>query len=492
MKQVCRSENVSMKSIIIKALFLFVVTASTVLAADKPNVLFIIADDASRHYGKAYNCDWAKTPNIDSLTANGLVFDNAYVPTSKCGPCRSAIMTGRNPWQLGPGANHQAVFPHEHKAFGEALSAAGIACGNAGKTWGPGTANDKNGKKRDFGLTVFNKKSGFEEFLAKKKEGAPGSPFFFWYGSSNPHRGYPLGAGVKKGKKLTDIDRVPAYWPDNDTIRGDMLDYSTEIEAFDNEVGNLLAVLKKTGHADNTIVIVTSDHGMPFPRVKGHTYDDAHRVPFIVHWPGVTKSTRRVADLITLTDLAPTFFDIFGVKADMEFTGHSMVDLFRDKPRIERPFVIIGRERNDVNTRPGYPNGAGYPARGIRMGDHLYIYNFKPDRWPCGNPDMGLRDTDNSPTKRFVIDLGQGDKFWEHSFGKRPSAQLFNVVKDPDCVSNLASKTDTADLEKQLRDTLMAELKRQNDPRVLGKGETFDNYLSRKRPTKKPKKKKKK
>lgn len=477
-----------MKTIIIHACFLLFLIGASLSAAERLNVLFVIADDASRHYGKAYDCDWASTPNIDLLSVNGLVFDNAYVPTSKCGPCRSAIMTGRNPWQLGAGANHQSIFPPEHKGFGEVLTASGIACGRAGKMWGPGTANDKEGRPRDFGFTTHNKNSGFEEFLSKKKKGVP---FLFWYGSSNPHRGYPKGAGLKRGKKLTDIDHVPAYWPDNATIRGDMLDYSTEIEAFDKEVGGLLAVLKKTGHAKNTIVIVTSDHGMPFPRVKGHTYDDAHRVPFIVHWPGVTKSTQRVSELITLTDLAPTLFELFSVKAEdagMDFTGNSFVDLFKGSPRIERPFVIIGRERNDVNTRPGYPHGAGYPARGIRMDEYLYVHNFKPDRWPCGNPETGMRDTDNSPTKQLINALNQGNTYWEHSFGKRPAAQLFNVVKDPDCVVNLAGKDNMAKLENWLHGTLMKELKRQKDPRVLGEGEAFDKYLSRK--GKKPRKKK--
>jgi arylsulfatase A-like enzyme len=262
-----------------------------------------------------------------------------------------------------------------------------------------------------------------------------------------------------------------------------MLDYATEIEAFDREVGKLLAVLEKTGHADSTLVIITSDHGMPFPRVKGHTYDDAHRVPFIVHVPGQSALTRRVPELISLTDLAPTLFELFAVKSDMAFTGSSFVDLLMGEPRRARPFVIIGRERNDVNARPGYPNGAGYPARAIRMGDHLYVHNFKPGRWPCGDPGMGMRDTDGSPTKRFIDALGQGDTYWGQSFGKRPAAQLFNVVTDPDCVRNLAGSL--PELEKKLHHTLMRELKRQKDPRALGTGEVFDQYISRKKPQKK-------
>jgi arylsulfatase A-like enzyme len=463
------------------AIALFLLCASASLAAT-PNVLFVIADDASRHYGKSYNCDWANTPNIDKLAANGLVFDNAYVPTAKCGPCRSALITGRNPWQLGAAANHQSAFPSEHKAFMEVLTAKGVACGAAGKVWGPGSAVDKDGNTRSFGL----RKAGFESFLGDIDKD---TPFFYWFGSSNPHRGYKKDGGIKAGKKLSDINHVPKYWPDNDVIRGDMLDYSMEIEAFDRQLGGLLATLQEKGRADNTIVIVTSDHGMPFPRVKGHTFDDAHRVPMVVHWPGKEKATRRVADLVTLTDLAPTMFDVFGVKDEMKFSGHSFLDLFAGKAERERPFVIIGRERNDINCRPGFPSGAGYPARGIRKGDYLYVHNFKPERWPCGTPESGLRDTDGSPTKSFINGLGKGNAFWEHSFGKRPAAMLFNVVADPDCVKNLAGTL--PEVEKQLHDTLVAELKRQEDPRVLGDGDVFDNYLTgkKKRPPKKKKKK---
>ncbi|MBI2478785.1 MAG: sulfatase-like hydrolase/transferase, partial [Planctomycetia bacterium] len=113
-----------------------------------PNVLFIIADDASRHYGQAYGCDWVKTPNIDRLAKAGLTFDNAYTPTSKCAPSRAAIMTGRNPWQLEDAANHQPYFPAKFKAFSEALAEAAVDCVGAGKTWGPGEATTADGRPR--------------------------------------------------------------------------------------------------------------------------------------------------------------------------------------------------------------------------------------------------------------------------------------------------------------------------------------------------------
>ncbi len=458
-------------------------------AESRPNILFIIADDASQKLGQSYGCDWIKTPNIDRLAREGLVFENAYVPTSKCAPTRAAILTGRNPWQLEEAGNHQSFFPAKFETFGDALQKAGVHGGSAGKLWGPGIAQDDAGNKRDFGLPAARRggKPG-EQFSQFIKARTNDEPFFYWYGSGDPHRSYEAGSGLIAGKKLTDIDRVPTYWPDTDIVRSDMLDYAIEVERFDSQVGELLAALDASGEAENTLVIVTSDHGMPFPRVKGHTYDDAHRVPLVVRWPaGIVHPGRHVNELVSAIDFAPTFLELCGVAVTTTgmsaITGRSLVDLLHDKPTAERPFVIIGRERNDVLARPGSEHGLGYPARGIRQDDFLFVRNFAPDRWPCGDVELGLKDTDASPTKSFIEQLGPGNVFWEHAFGKRPAEQLFDVARDPDCVTNLANDPAHADVRDRLRETLMVELRRQEDPRVLGNGEVFDNYPSVKNST---------
>lgn len=454
-------------------------------ALDKPNVLFIIADDASRHFGQSYACSWAHTPNIDQIANVGLVFDNAYTPTSKCAPSRAAILTGRNPWQLEDAANHQPYFPAKFRAFTEVLNEAGVHCGGAGKTWGPGEAKTSDGKARDFGLTNRGGNrdavgSSFKKFLIDKPKD---QPFFYWYGSKNPHRPYKLDAGIAAGKKTHDIDRVPAYWPDNDLVRRDMLDYATEIEAFDAQVGELLSQLRESGYFENTLVIVTSDHGMPFPRVKGHTFDDAHHIPLVMSWPnGIRSPRRRVTELVSFIDLAPTILNLMGLDGERagmsKITGNDMIDLLQNDSQKNRSFAIVGRERNDVLCRPGSPAGLGYPARGIRMGQFFYVHNFEPDRWPCGNPDVGFKDTDASPSKALAEQLGPSDPFWQHAFGKRPQDQLFDLTCDPDCVHNLADVAMYASQKASMKEKLMLELAQQQDPRVLGRGSTFDHYLS--------------
>ena len=465
--------------------------ASSSAGPQTPNVLFIIADDASCHFG-AYGCGWVKTPAVDRLAREGILFDNAYVPTSKCAPCRAAILTGRNPWQLEAAANHWPTFPPRYGAFTEALANQGIACGAAGKVWGPGVAQTASGMPRTWGLVMQQRGKGKQAgdalrgFLAER---TPGQPFFYWHGSKSPHRPYKAGAGLAGGKQPSDIDRVPACWPDTDVVRRDMLDYATEIEAFDREVGELVAALRESGRLENTLVIVTSDHGMPFPRIKGHTFDLAHRVPLVAAWPaGIAHPGRHTAALVSLIDLAPTFLELHGfdpAAAGMApVTGASLVDLLRDGPARERPFVIVGRERNDVQCRPGTESGLGYPARAIRQGRWFFVHNFASDRWPCGDPDVALADTDAGPTKQLIEEAGPGDRFWQFCFGKRPADELYDLATDPDCVTNLAAlPAHAADVER-LRGTLLAELRRQEDPRVGADGGIFDRYVS---PTKRKK-----
>ncbi len=449
----------------------------------KPNVLFVIADDASLHFGEAYGCRWVKTPNIDHLAKKGLAFDNAYTPTGKCAPSRSAILTGRNPWQLEDAANHQSYFPAKFMAFSEALRAGGIHVGGEGKIWGPGSAKTDDGKDRSFGFGAEGRSKRWKDFSTFLKARPAGKPFFYWFGSNYPHRKYVKGSGLAAGKKLSDIDRVPGFWPDNDAVRGDMLDYAVEVEAFDAQVGELLKALDASGEASNTLVIVTSDNGMPFPRSKGHNYDISNREPMVASWPGgIAKPGSRVTDFVSFIDFAPTFLELLGVdgaKAGMSpITGRSFAGLLRGEADAARSFVILGRERNDVRARPGTPSGLGYPVRAIREGDLFYIHNFAPDRWPCGNPELGFADTDGSPTKSWIEGLGEKDSFWQMAFGKRPAEELFDLAKDPDCLTNLATAPAHESKAAALREKLFAELKKQDDPRVLGKGDVFDQYLS--------------
>ncbi|MGB9601864.1 MAG: sulfatase family protein [Verrucomicrobiia bacterium] len=484
------------RSILIPILIAFIST-SGICSSSRPNILIAIADDWSYGHSGAYGCRWIKTPAFDRVAQEGLLFTHSYTPNAKCSPSRASLLTGRNPWQLKSAANHWPYFPPEFKTWAEALAENGYYVGMTGKGWAPGVATNYYGKPRQMIGKVFNKRTlspptsgisrndyygNFEEFL---KTVPSGSPWCFWYGATEPHRPYEYGSGVSKGnKKISDIDYVPKYFPDNEIVRNDLLDYAYEVEYFDRHLEKMLALLQQTGQLDNTIVIVTSDNGMPFPRVKGQAYDFANRMPLAIMWKnGIKNPGRVINDYVSFIDFAPTILEVAQIrwsKTGMaELTGESLVKIFKsDKSgRVikSRDYVLIGRERNDV----GRPHDWGYPVRGIIIEDILYLHNFEPTRYPGGNPETGYLDCDSSPTKTEVIKSrkipGQ-EIYWNLSFGKRSQEELYNLKNDPDCITNLVGSIELKNVKEKMKRRLFSELKREKDPRVLGNGEIFDLY----------------
>lgn len=465
--------------------------------AARPNILFAIADDWSVHAG-AYGTPWVKTPSFDRLAREGLLFTNAYTPMAKCAPSRACVLTGRHLWQNEEAGNHLAYFPAKLKSWPEVLMERGWHVGITGKGWAPGIANDAEGKPRRITGVPYNRHkaapparaisnndyaANFAEFL----DAAPAdTPWCFWFGAAEPHRDYEFQSGVNKGgKQLEDVQRVPDYWPDHPTVRHDMLDYAFEVEHLDRHLGRMMDELERRGLLENTLIVVTSDHGMPFPRVKGNAYRDSNHVPLAARWPGGIKHPgRTVVDFVDFTDLAATFLDYAGISPTdsgmLPITGKSwrpILESDRSGERIvpERDHVLIGKERTDV----GRPHNWGYPIRGIVTADYLYLHNDEPSRWPAGNPETGYLDTDGSPTKTLILELGRkdrADKFWQLNFGLRPADELYDLTSDPDCVRNLASDPSYADRITELRQRMESTLKSQGDPRMFGRGHVFDQY----------------
>lgn len=464
--------------------------------ARPPNILFAIADDWGPHAG-VYGTPWVKTPAFDRIAREGLLFKNAYTPMAKCAPSRAIVLTGRHLWQNEEAGNHMAVFPPKLKSWPEVLVDQGWHMGITGKGWGPGIANDANGEPRLITGKPFNRHkakpptsaignndyaANFVDFLDAAPQDAP---WCFWYGCTEPHRGYEFQSGVTKGgKKLSDIDRVPGYWPDHETVRHDMLDYAYEVEHMDRHLGLMLAELEKRGQLENTLIIVTADHGMPFPRVKGYAYHDSNHVPLAMRWPAAVKNPGRVIeDFVDFTDLAATILDVAGIaQADsgmLPITGSSWREIWESEHAGQvvaaRDHVLIGKERTDV----GRPHNWGYPIRGIVTRDTLFLKNYEPTRWPAGNPETGYLDTDGSPTKSLILEMGRQDrsnKYWQLNFGLRPAEELFDLTVDADCAHNLAGESVHTARVTALRERLENALKAQGDPRMAGNGAIFDRY----------------
>lgn len=463
----------------------------------KPNILFAIADDASYPHMSAYGTDWVRTPHFDRVARDGVLFHNAYTPNAKCAPSRASILTGRNSWQLGAAANHMPFFPPEFKSYPEALEESGYFVGMTAKGWSPGIANDADGNPRRIAGTPYNEReadpptgrisrtdyaANFDDFL----EAAPeGQPWAFWYGAREPHRSYEFRSGAEKGgKSPEDIDEVFPFWPDSRTVRHDMLDYAYEIEHFDAHLGRMLASLEERGALANTLVIVTSDNGMPFPRVKAQEYELSNHLPLAMMWlDGVAHPGRTVDDFVSFVDLAPTILDAAGVDwaatGMQPAAGSSLMDILRSERsgRVDpgRDHVLIGKERHDI----GRPNDQGYPIRGIVKENLLYLRNYAVDRWPAGNPETGYLAVDASPTKTEILELqrsGIDGTYWQLSFGKREAEELYNLDDDPACVRNLAADLEYGPAKAELAAQLERELTAQEDPRMSGRGEIFEAF----------------
>ncbi|MGB7393137.1 MAG: sulfatase [Pricia sp.] len=498
-------QNISI--FLIGMLTLFPVQAQT---DERPNILVIMSDDSGLDMS-AYGSTYVDTPAFDAIAEQGILFNRAYTPNAKCAPSRAAVITGRNSWQLDAAANHVIYFPPKFKTYQETLLENGYTTGHTGKGWAPGVTLREDGTERQVMGPAYDEKTlepatefigtndysaNFTDFLDK----APAnSPWSFWVGTIEPHRGYEYGSGVKLGGKSTDmIKDFPPYWPDNEITRNDLLDYAFEIEDTDRHIGKIMETLRERGLLENTLIVVTSDHGMPFPRVKGDQYENANHVPMAILWKDKMKSTdakpergklakktsalRAVDDYVSFVDLAPTFLEAAGVNWQASgmhpAAGKSLMNILTSNESgqvdPERSFVLIGKERHDT----GRPDDVGYPIRGIHKNNMLYIRNYETDRWPSGNPETGYLNTDGSPTKTEILNLRRnGDKeFWKLNFGKRSEEELYDIAKDPFCMNNLAGDPSFTSKKEALKKEMETKLMEQGDLRMQGYGHLYEQY----------------
>jgi N-sulfoglucosamine sulfohydrolase len=449
----------------------------------QPNILLAIADDWGWPHASIAGTKGLNTPNFDRVAREGVLFTNTFCAAPQCSPNRAALLTGRHIGQLEEAGTHSSLFPNKFRVYPDLLENSGYHVGYTGKGWDPGNwrkggwlrnpaGPEYNQRKHNsapwIGINPIDYAGNFEAFLAKRNKGAP---FCFWYGGHEPHRKYEEGSGLKSGKKLEDV-HVPAFLPDDAAVRSDMLDYFLEIEWFDAQLGAMLQKLEALGELENTLVVVTGDNGMSFPRAKANLYEYGVRVPLAIRWGDRVKPGRTTDDLISFVDLAPTLLDAAGVTSPEEMSGKTFLPLLTsDKPG-PNEFVVFGRERH---AHARYDN-VGYPARAIRTRDHLYIRNYKPDRWPAGDPE-GYSDIDDGPAKTFLV--GNKSKYpalFDLAVGKRPEEELYAVGESMDCMENLAGKSEHRETTEKLSAKLAAVLSAQKDPRAIGTGDIFDSY----------------
>lgn len=449
-----------------------------------PNILFVVMDNWSWPHASAYGDKVVKTPAFDQVAKAGVLFTNTYCVSPSCTPSRGSILTGQTIHRLEEGGNLWSILPKKFRVYPDVLEEAGYHVGFTGKGWDPGILAG-SGRTRNPAGSEYNQitikpvtpemsnvdyAANFEAFFKSKFQE---QPFCFWYGSSEPHRKYKKGIGLEQGKN-PDLVQLPAYLPDHPEVRNDFLDYYAEVEYADQHLGKMLELLEKAGELDNTLIIVTGDNGLPFPRSKANLYDGGTREPLAVSWPARIRGNRVNSAFISFTDLAPTILEAAGLKPWAEMTGISFLDLLEGKKIIHRNEVFLERERH-ADVRKG---GLGYPCRAIRTKEYLYILNIKPDRWPAGDPEK-FGDVDDSPTKQFILDK-RNEKdmktYFDLSFAKRPAEELYDLRSDSAQLVNVADQPKYAGIRQKLKKQLENWMKQTSDPRANNHEALFDTY----------------
>lgn len=508
---------------------------STGYAADekRPNFLFVFADDWGRcasAYGKldgpgTYN-DVIKTPNFDRVASEGILFRRAFVSSPSCTPSRSALMSGQHFWRTGRSSILRgAIWDGSNVAYPLMLKEAGYQLGETYKVWSPGTPVDApygagkyayekaGGRFNQFSTNVTKlhaegrsieqaKQVLYDEVLqnfnAFLGDRTPGQPFSYFFGPTNVHRKWSKGSGKRLwGIESDDLrGKLPPFLADVPEIREDFADYLGEAQALDAALGVLLKRLEEAGELDNTLIIVTGDHGPPgFPHGKCNLYDFGMGVSLAMRW-GKIRGGRVIDDLTSLTDLAPTFLELANVPVPSSMTGRSLVKQLRSDQSGQidpsRTQVFFGRERHVDSARADF---LPYPQRAIRTRDYLYIINFKPDRWPLGDPTrletanppsveeltentfVTFADDDAGPAKAWLVNHRDDPKWkwlFDLSYARRPREELYDLKTDPDQMKNVATTEGYADVRRELEQRLLGELTRTNDPRLVDEGRFFE------------------
>ena len=441
----------------------------------RPNIVFCMADDWSWPHAGILGDPVVQTPHFDRVARQGVLFENAFVSTPSCTPSRLSILTGQHHWRLREGASLGGSLREEFEVYTEILQKAGYRIGRFGKGVWP---SKHTFRERDSFGERFRT---FGEFLEDRE---PGQPFCYWHGGQDPHRAYELGVGVKSGIELSKV-KVPACLPDHETVRSDVADYLWEVQRFDREIGEIIAQLEALGELDNTILVVSGDNGMPFPRCKATLYDQGTRVPLAIRWGAKVKTARKVSDFVSLCDLAPTFLEAAGLSRPEQMTGRSLMPIL-SSPRsgqidAKRTFALTGMEKHVYLT----------PCRALRTKDFLYIRNFDAANWPTGkiaghNPEYDFAaepwptergafsfNIDPSPSKQLLRLHGddQGVKdFASLAFQPHSNEELYDLRNDPEQLRNLAGDEAYSKQQTQLKRQLDAELIKSNDPRMIVKG----------------------
>ena len=412
------------------------------------NVVYIMCDDHSYQTVSAYDQRYMRTPNIDRLASEGLLFERFFQATAMSSPTRQCLLTGLYPVRSGAYPNHTFIQPGV-RTLPSYLKDCGYRVATQGKRHYAPLAQFpfEYLDPMNQGNAPLNP-GRVEPFL--RDVAASGEPFFLYLCSTDPHSPWTRG-----DQSLFDPDRIvlPENLVDTPQTRRQYCDYLAEINLLDKHVGMIDAMLEKYGLTENTIFIFTSEQGYSFPFAKWTLYDEGLQTGFIVRWPGVIKAGSRTAEMCEYVDITPTLIDIAGGKRVEGLDGRSFKKILLGRGKGKKQVYGIHTSRGII-AGPEH-----YGIRSVRDGRYLYIRNLTPEaRFHCA----AFRDL-FFQSWEAIADSNAFAARQVERYAVRPAEELYDVQADPFQQHNLAGEKASARTLAKMRRLLDDWMERQGD-----------------------------
>jgi arylsulfatase A-like enzyme len=422
------------------------------------NLLVLVSDDQSRFDLGAYGNADCTTPHLDRLAAEGALFHKAFTQVSICRPSRTSLLTGLEAHRHG--ATGFQYIDEDVRTWPELLNP---ACATAliGKLGvAPAERLPFAFLRRAAGPSWRRPEmyaGALREFLASRDAAFAAVVSFV-----DPHRPFweDWDEGPPEPHDPTAL-QVPPYLLQSFETGEELAKYYDAIRRLDAGVGAVLGELEAAGHADDTLVLFTSDNGAPFPFAKTTLYEAGIGVPLLARWPGVVEPGFESDALVSLVDLLPTALELFGVSPPDELQGHSLLALLRGEAASARERLFLEHDEHRA--------GHAYPMRGVRTARFKYIRNLRPEL-TFENSITGFANDDSSrpsatwqswlrkaPSRKRIANRVE-------AFQHRPREELYDLVDDPWERKNLAADDAHAAQLRRLRADVRAWMERDGDP----------------------------
>ena len=414
----------------------------------RPNILLLISHDLGTHIGP-YGFESTATPVLNQLAADGLTFERHFVTSPGCSQSRSSLVTGRYPHSNGQfGLSHLGwTLNRDEELLPAVLRTNGYQTAMFGiwhlHEWTLGGFDHIS----DDVAVVDSSPEGFAEVASDRAstwlrhQADDQKPFYLHVGFWEAHRpfcGQPGDPAQLEEPDLSSI-KVPGYLPDNEATRREFFHLQNSVKAIDAGVDRILQALAESGKAENTLVIFTADHGLPFPRAKGTLYDPGVQVACIARLPGFIPTGGRTDVLTSNVDVMPTLLDLAAVPKSERLQGESFASMLNGPGSGARDAVFCEKTYHEHYD----------PIRCVRTATHKFIRNF------AERPALVMpSDIYNSPARQSMT---TDEDFWDH----RPATEFYDLHQDPSERTNLGSSA-------ELSDRLRAWMKETADPLLDG------------------------